>query len=147
MSDPFLLERYKYVLEQKRALNSTTFKIATIYQALMLAVCTAAYTVEKQALAADLPIVLAEGSLKILGVAAVVIGMFACLMILSGLNAWLKYRRDESDIEGQVYGQSRRPPSWYDAIRWYETYLLLTILVVTVAVVSIIFAFALPSLK
>ncbi|WP_146604498.1 hypothetical protein [Rhodoplanes roseus] len=31
--DPFLLERYKYILSQKQKLNDVTFKIVAVFQA------------------------------------------------------------------------------------------------------------------
>ncbi|WHU02596.1 hypothetical protein [Sphingomonas sp. NIBR02145] len=121
----FLLERYKYILSQKRDLNDRTFKIASVFQALVLVIASGQYKIlldiSSKSISADRGIAVSW-----------TIFLFLCLasvcyitLLVGGLYSWLKYRSDEAKIELLVFGNPRPNPTILDCFRWYETYLIL----------------------
>ncbi|MCK9744742.1 hypothetical protein [Pseudomonas syringae] len=119
----FLLERYKYILARKQTLNDATFKIATIYQVLLLALGAGQYNVILQwksvAITADI------ASLFSLCITIMIFALSALILtlLMGGVASWLKYRRDEANIELTVHGTNRDPVNFASIFRWYETYL------------------------
>jgi len=120
----FLIERYKYILGQKKDLNERSFKIASVFQALLLLVASGQYKVvldlEGGSIGADRGILVSWAMFAFVCIAT------ACYLslLLGGLFAWIKYRGDEATIEADVFGAARSPPRVKDCLRWYETYLI-----------------------
>lgn len=128
----FALERYKYVLDQKRELNRTTFSVVAIYQAGLIVVTgghlSVRSAVAKKELSAVDGAALLDGASWLL----VAITAFGVLMVLSGVVTWLGCRRDESEIEAEYLGEARRLPTWRSALAWYETYIILAMILIVV---------------
>jgi len=134
----FTLERYKYVLGQKKDLNEKSFKLATVYQAAVILACGATYKVVCDARSG---VVTAQEGLAfewaIFGIMTLA-SLFFALLIAGGLLSWLKYRRDEADIEFAVTGTCRPAPGRSDILRWYETYLIIGAVAVPLIHLSIL---------
>jgi uncharacterized iron-regulated membrane protein len=145
--EPFLLERYRYVLEQKRQLNGATFRIAATYQALLLATGGGAFAVIERTLNESVPVLFALLCLRALTIFVLLLGAFGALMVASGIVSWLKYRRDEADIEVQVYSSARPAPVVRNIFRWYETYILMMIVVSSSVAAAVIHFFAIPLVR
>lgn len=128
----FLLERYKYVLLRKQQLNEATFKITAIYQVLLLALAAGQYNVVTQWKSQAITGQIADTFSK--SVMAMVIALSVLIMTLlaGGIFSWLKYRRDESQIELAVHGITRPAVAFKSIFRWYETYLALIVVFVLV---------------
>lgn len=137
----FVLERYKYVLEQKRSLNRNTFLVVSIYQGVLALVVAANYqlwvALTDARVSVEFVSMAANGLLLLLWVVAV----FSLSVLVSGVASWLGYRKEESLIEEGYLGTSRPLPRLRNAFRWYETYVAIGIIVVTT-----VFSFFLPSL-
>lgn len=147
VADAVLLEKYKYILSRKQALNESTFKIAAIYQALILGVAIAQYNVlvSMQAKAIDFRVsFLSSASLM---VALVVITALILSLLIGGVFAWFKYRKDESVIELAVLGTVRAPVRFRSVFSWYETYIALVVLAVGIGGLYVYLAVLFPELN
>ena len=126
----FLLERYKYVLLRKQHLNEATFKIAAIYQTVLLALGIGQYNVislwKQKTLNNDLAHLFTNCIFAML----IILTMLILILILGGIFSWLKYKSDESDIEFKVSGTRRPDVTFKSIFRWYETYLALIVIIV-----------------
>lgn len=119
----FLLERYKYILTRKQHLNEATFKIAAIYQVILLALAAGQYNVIVQWKAAAITGHIAELFSMCIAVMIFALSALILTLLIGGIASWLKYRRDETNIELAVHGTSRAPVRFASIFRWYETYL------------------------
>ncbi|MBD8899023.1 hypothetical protein [Rhodanobacter sp. DHG33] len=128
----FALERYKYVLEQKKYLNGVSFKIVSIYQAGMALLLGGCYKIVVATRGGSLSCESADLFLRGLFLLFIILTIFSILMISCGILAWLGYRRDESDLESAVGVASKPLPRFRDMFRWYETYILLVVVVVAI---------------
>src|SRR5690242_17452982 len=112
MSDKqdFLLERYKYVLNRKRELNSATFKITALYQAAIGFLASAEFTVLRlhsdSALRKSIAILATDGVFVLFLTTTT---LTVCLFV-GGIASWIKYRRDETEIERSIGRQGRSLP-------------------------------------
>lgn len=131
LREEFLLERYKFILQQKQALNKTTFQLVTFFQSGLGLILSAHYVLGVAI--AEKKIGVGWGALALGGVRwlLVVLSVFSILMILSGMASWIGYRKDEADIEGSFLAVARPLPSMKNLLRWYETYVLLAMCAAT----------------
>src|SRR5215218_5749898 len=101
----FVLERCKYFLARKHALNEGTFKVVAIYQAVALAIFAGQFGISGQrkgdVIGRDTAIFASYGLLVFFLFASV---LTLCLLV-GGVAAWLKYRADEAGIEREVIGE------------------------------------------
>lgn len=120
-----LLERYKYILDQKKNLNERTFKIASVYQVLVLAIVTGQFSIVSDERSGRLDQQIAIDASWGLFILLAIVTFILFALIIGGILAWLGYRKDEIDIEMLVRGVSRNEPKLRDIFKWYETYILL----------------------
>ena len=145
--DVFLLERYKYVLSQKQGLNGATLQIITIYQTGLALVVSGQFAIVAAVVAAKLdPGVARAGSFALFGLMSV-LSTFSLLLLVSGVGAWLGYRREEAQIEREVFNVSRPAPNLKSAITWYETYFGIAIIAIYISYVAVLFCAVLPSIS
>ncbi|MGF6208812.1 hypothetical protein [Pseudomonas frederiksbergensis] len=146
VKDTFALEKYKYVLLRKQALNEATFKIAAIYQALVIGVGVAQYSVlaSHQTRTIDDKLAL-QASICLMIMLMVTTALILSLLI-GGIFAWVKYREDESSISEEYLNKARDPIKLRSIFSWYETYLALVVLIVAVLGVLGYTLYLLPSL-
>jgi hypothetical protein len=126
----FKLEKYKYILARKQSLNEATFKITAIYQVAIAALGIAQYNIIVMLKANSITLEVASLSSFCLIVMLAILTTLIMALLIGGILAWLKYRYDESDIERDVFGKSRTPVKLASSFTWYETYILLTVLLV-----------------
>lgn len=131
----FQLERYKYILLRKQSLNEATFKIATIYQVIAVGLGIAQYNVFASYQAKTIDKFLLCSATIMLLVFFVMLTLLIFSMLIGGVFAWLKYRREEAELEEKVFNQSSGNVSAKSVFRWYETYLVATVFVLGVIVV------------
>jgi len=131
-NETFLIERYKYILDQKKQLNATSFKVVSIYQAGLALILGGCYKVVVAEQAGDIAEAAAAWFLSGLLLAFGILTSFSVMMICSGIAAWFAYRKDEASIELQMLGVSRPLPRLRDVFRWYETYILFAVILIAV---------------
>ncbi|MFK3681005.1 hypothetical protein [Pseudomonas sp. NPDC088890] len=126
LKDDLVLEKYKYVLSQKQALNEATFKIITVYQALVLALFAGQFAVV-MATKDKLPVESGLYASWVLLALFVMISLLVLALLVGGVFSWLSYRQDESELASKykVAVAAKKPVAWADVLRWYETYLVL----------------------
>lgn len=124
----FKLERYKYILAQKRSLNSKTFKVVAIYQALIGALGLAQFNVMSMLHKKSISLEIAFFSSQCLLVMLVVLTTFILFLLVGGIFSWLNYRDDEKEIEMEVFGKSRGVLSLKSIFWWYETYIIVIVI-------------------
>jgi hypothetical protein len=147
MDNPFLIERYKYVLAQKQELNKTSFKVIGIYQALIVAIAAVDFQIVKESFNKNVSVAACKVGVVILSIASIFIAVMCIALLISGLKSWIKYRSDESEIELSVFGRSRPNPKWRDALRWYETYLILAVAVTACCFLAASIYLVIPSIR
>lgn len=144
----FALERYRYVLQQIHAVNENAHRFLAIYQTLATALVTAALALFVGYRKWDLAATTARGG--VIGLLALVtmVAAFTGTLIVVGALAWLDYRHEECDITDDVVGpgfrKRPRPGNW---LRWYETYVLLFILVSVIVMWVLAASFLLPAMR
>jgi len=127
----FALERYRYVLEQKRELNKATFGIVAIYQAGLGLVAAGELAIRgalsKGELKPNDAQVMLDGVFWLL----IAVTVFSLLLLFGGIAAWLGCRRDEAHFEDRFLGGARSQPKLRNVFGWYETYFVIAIVVIT----------------
>ncbi|MFF7063054.1 hypothetical protein [Pseudomonas sp. NPDC008258] len=130
LKEELKLEKYRYVLAQKQALNEATFKIVAVYQALVLALAAGQYTVVTAYDKAQLkPAWALPSSYMLLGL-FIMVSVLILALLVGGVLSWKGYRDDESEIEHEVLGVPKDAIKWRSLLCWYETYLVVFVLVV-----------------
>ncbi|KQT52406.1 hypothetical protein ASG62_14355 [Aureimonas sp. Leaf427] len=119
-----MVERYKYILDQKKSLNERTFKIAAFYQAVTLAVATAQFKVVSEAANKSLRTTLAVDASWGLFIIFCFVSMVTVLLLVGGITAWADYKIEEEALEAGLLSDTRIEGRFFDFLKWYETYLI-----------------------
>ncbi|CAM5552047.1 hypothetical protein [Streptomyces afghaniensis 772] [Streptomyces afghaniensis] len=144
----FALERYRYVLQQIHAVNENAHRFLAIYQTLATALVSAALALFVGYRKWDLAPATARGGVIGLLTLATVVAAFTGTLIVVGALAWLDYRNEECDITDEVVGPGfRKRPRPGNFLRWYETYVLLFILVSVITMWVLAALFLLPAMR
>ncbi|MFD9936119.1 hypothetical protein ACFWZ6_23660 [Streptomyces massasporeus] len=144
----FALERYRYVLQQIHAVNENAHRFLAIYQTLATALVTAALALFVGYRKWDLGAATARGGVIGLLTLVTMVAAFTSTLIVVGALAWLDYRNEECDITDEVVGPGfRKRPRPGNFLRWYETYVLLFILVSVITTWVLAASFLLPSMR
>lgn len=144
----FALERYRYILQQIHAVNENAHRFLAIYQTLATTLVGAALALfvgyRKWDVAADT----ARSGVIGLLVLTTVVAAFTITLIVVGALAWLDYRNEECDITDEMVGPGfRKRPRPGNLLRWYETYVLLFILVSVIVMWLLAGLFVLPAMR
>jgi hypothetical protein len=132
--DEFMLERYKYILQQINNVNENVYKFLAIYQTLATAVVGGALALFVGYRRWDISAPVARSGIVGLMWLTTVIAIFAAMLIVIGVGSWLDYRREECELtDAAVRPGFRKSPRLRNFYRWYETYIIVFI------VASIIF--------
>jgi|GEM_PF-1579491 len=142
------LERYRYVLQQIQTVNENAHRFLAIYQTLATTLVAAALALfvgyRKWELAADT----ARGGVIGLLTLTTVVAAFTGILIVVGALAWLDYRHEECDITDELVGPGfRKRPRPGNFLRWYETYVVLFILVSVITMWVLTSLFLLPAMR
>lgn len=132
----FKKERYKFILSEIQNLNGNIHKYLTLYQTLVTAVIGAGIYVfinyKKMEISPDVAQLAIKGLLGLL----VLLSVFVIISMLSGLFSWFDYRKEEVALLDVVVAKGfRKLPEKGNFWRWYETYIILFILFILIAVV------------
>ncbi|MEU4463328.1 hypothetical protein AB0G20_06400 [Streptomyces sp. NPDC024017] len=144
----FALERYRYVLQQIHAVNENAHRFLAIYQTLATALVSAALALFVGYRKWELAAATARGGVIGLLTLTTMVAAFTGTLIVVGALAWLDYRNEECDITDEVVGPGfRKRPRPGNFLRWYETYVLLFILVSVITMWVLAASFLLPSMR
>lgn len=130
-----VVERYKYILQQIHTVNENVYRFLAIFQTLVTAIVTAALglfiSYRKWNIA---PSTARTGELGLFVLATAIAG-FTILLIVVGVMSWLDYRREECDLTTKYFAADfRSKPRVRNFYRWYETYIVLFVVTVTVLI-------------
>ncbi|WP_234542349.1 hypothetical protein [Streptomyces shenzhenensis] len=144
----FALERYRYILQQIHMVNENAYRFLALYQTLATALVSAALALfvgyRKWNLA---PATARGGVIGLLALVTVVAAFTGTLIVVGAMN-WLDYRNEECDITDEIVGPGfRKRPRPGNFPRWYETYVLLFIVVSVIAMWLIAALFLLPAMR
>ncbi|WP_313052463.1 hypothetical protein [Stenotrophomonas cyclobalanopsidis] len=135
----YLARRHEYVLKRREALNQNTFKIFSTLQGVLVLLFTGQFYVIRDVTNGALTPQLAFSATIFIGSMAAFSIIAYVLMTIGGMLAWVNYRKEEQDIEGQIGVPPRAMPRFKDVLKWYEFYLLVLVLLFSV---GIYFAYA-----
>jgi hypothetical protein len=135
----FVLERYKYILQQIHAINENVYRFLALFQTLATALVAAALglfvTRDKWGITRDV----AHGGVIGLLLLVTASAAFTIVFIIVGVASWIDYRREECELADRFFLPGfRTSPRLRNCLRWYETYIVLFI----VAATSILWALA-----
>jgi hypothetical protein len=126
--DDFLLERYRYLLQQINNVNENVYKFLAIYQALATAVVGGALALFVGYRKWSIHASVARSGIVGLMWLTTVIAIFAAMLIVIGVISWLDYRREECELtDVAIRPGFRKPPRLRNFYRWYETYIIIFI--------------------
>jgi hypothetical protein len=144
----FALERYRYILQQIHAVNENAHRFLAIYQTLATTLVGAALALFVGYRKWEVAPSTARGGVIGLLVLATVVAAFTITLIVVGALAWLDYRNEECDITDEIVGPGfRKRPRPGNLLRWYETYVLLFILVSVITMWVLAGLFVLPAMR
>lgn len=131
----FQLERYKYILEEIRSLNENIHKYLTLFQTLAVTIIGGGIGIfviwKNLRIDANTARTAIQGALGLL----ILLALFMTASIVANIFSWFDYRQEEVDLlEKAVRTGFRKPPTFRNFWRWPETYVLLFINIVVVAV-------------
>jgi hypothetical protein len=130
----FYLERYRYILQEIRVLNENIHKYLTLFQTLTTAVTTAGVALfigrQQLNLTAEVTKTALQGLLGLL----VILAAFVVFSIVAGIFSWFDYRSEEVKLL-KIVGIHRNLPKPGNFWRWQETYVILFVLLVMIAIV------------
>jgi hypothetical protein len=132
-SNAFTLERYKYILKEVHFLNENVHKYLTLFQTLATAVVGAGAAVFMSWRSLSIDAGMARMTIQALLGLFLILAAFVILSVLAGVFSWLDYRREEVALLDELVRPGFRSlPRARNFVRWYETYVLLFMLVIAV---------------
>ncbi|MFF8372803.1 hypothetical protein ACF05W_28760 [Streptomyces lydicus] len=148
MRHDFALERYRYILQQIHAVNENAYRFLAIYQTLATALVGAALALFVGYKRWGIAPAAARGGVTGILILATVVATFTAILITVGLLAWLDYRKEECDITDELVAQGfRERPRVGNLLRWYETYIVLFIVVSMIAMWTLAGVFVFPAMN
>ncbi|MDX8357870.1 hypothetical protein [Sphingopyxis terrae] len=146
-SDSLVADRYKYVLSQKQALNDKTFKIASFYQAFTIVIAAAQFEIvrsfHKEEIDAAFSVASSWGLLIVLALVSVI----SLAMTIGGILAWRSYSREEYEILSKSPSDKVKVPMIVRAFSWYETYIIIAIILAVAGHIVALPCIILPALR
>lgn len=125
-TNTYKIERYKFILQELRALNDNVHKFLTLFQTLTTAIIGAGVGVfvswQKLSISAEIA---AVGIRSLLGL-LLILAIFVIVSLLATIFSWMDYRKEEVALLNETIGSGhRQPPTFRNFWRWQETYLIL----------------------
>ncbi|MEV0910123.1 hypothetical protein [Streptomyces hokutonensis] len=144
----FALERYRYILQQIHAVNENAHRFLALYQTLATALVSAALALFVGYREWSVPPSTARGGVIGLLTLVTMVAAFTSTLIVVGALAWLDFRNEECDITDEMVGPGfRKRPRPGNFLRWYETYVLLFILVSVITMWVLAAFLLLPAMR
>jgi hypothetical protein len=144
----FALERYRYILQQIHTVNENLYRFLALYQTLATALVGAAVAlfVGYRQWGVDAATA-RRGVIGLLSLTTVV-AVFTAVLVTIGAFAWFDYRNEECDLtDSLVHPGFRARPRKGNAFRWYETYVVLFILISVAVMWLLVGLVLLPAMK
>ncbi|MFC5940234.1 hypothetical protein ABUL04_04770 [Micromonospora harpali] len=140
----FELERYKYILQQLHIANENVHRFLSLYQTITTTLAAAGIALFVSFKDLGLPATTARSGMLAIMLLITSVGAFTALQVIAGISSWFDYRREECALTDEAVRPGfRRPPTWRNFYRWYETYTLAfivgTLILLWVAANQIIF--------
>ena len=143
-----VVERYKYILQQINSVNENVYRFLAIFQTLVTAIVTAALILFVSYSKWRIAPVTAQTGIQAALMLVTVIACFTVLLIVIGVVSWFDYRCEECDLTAKYFAADfRSRPQARNFYRWYETYILLFVLAVTVLLWVLGESFLIPRIK
>lgn len=131
----FKLEHYKYMLQQRQALNEHLHKYLALFQTLITAIAGGGVAIFIGWKELKIEAAVARVSVKGLLWLTIILTVFVIASILSTILAWYANRQEEIKLLHQeVSTDYGKPPNWKNFWRWHETYFIVFLLVVIVLI-------------
>ncbi|MGW2743931.1 hypothetical protein [Streptomyces sp. NPDC001450] len=144
----FALERYRFILQQIHAVNENAHRFLAIYQTLATTLIGAVLALFVGYRKWGVSPATARGGVIGLLILTTVVAAFTVMLIVVGALAWLDYRNEECDITDEMVGAGfRKRPRPSNFFRWYETYVLLFIIVSVITMWTLASFFVLPAMR
>ncbi len=144
----FSLERYRFILQQIHTVNENLYRFLAIYQGLATTLVggVVALFVGYRRWGIS-PLTARDGVIGLL-LLTTVTAAFTTMLIAVGVFAWLDYRNEECDLTDEMVRPGfRTRPRVGNVLRWYETYMLLFIVLSTAAMWLFALLVILPSMR
>lgn len=146
-TDQFVLERYKYILQQINAVNESAHRYLAVYQSLTTAVATAGVALFVGYGNLGITVKAAKSGLVALMLLESLIAGFSVLLILSGVLSWYDYRKEECALTDRyIHPGFRDKPRWANFFRWHETYIVLFMITSTASMWILVLDILIPLL-
>src|SRR6266571_8736901 len=100
--DDFKLERYKYILQEIRAINENTHKYLTLFQTLATLVVGGGIGVFIGWKNLNIQAAVAMAGINGLLILFVLLALFVVISIVAGIVSWFDYRNEEVDLLDEV---------------------------------------------
>jgi hypothetical protein len=144
----FKLERYKYILQQIHTLNENLYRYLALFQTLATAIVGGGVAVlvswQNLKVSAEVARVGIRGLLGLL----IILTLFLIINVIIGVLSWFDYRQDEVKLLDEVIGsQYRKLPKAGNWWRWYETYFVIFLILVMIAVYTFTQTQVIPLIK
>jgi hypothetical protein len=133
IQENYLIEKYKYILSRKGQLNEATFKIVSLYQIVVFAFAISFFKIYSSYKDGILTLDVGYFFCLALIVLFVAFNILILALLTGGVFAWLKYRRDENEIQSLIYGTTRSDIRFKNIFAWYEFYIILFIIAVCIS--------------
>lgn len=141
-------ERYRFILQQINAINENVYRFLAIYQTLITALAGAEIALFLGYKRWSLTPHLASDGVLALLVLQSSVACFTALMIIVGILSWFDYRNEECDLADRlVEAGFRSRPRKSNFYRWYETYIVIFIMVSVGLVWGLSVVLILPNIK
>lgn len=147
-SNDFKLERYKYILQQIHFLNENIHKHLALFQGLSTVILggIVAIFVNWKKLGIDAETA-QTGIYALLGLLCL-LALFVILYVFSGIFSWLDYREEEADLLDEMVAIGYRArPKVKNLWRWHESWLVVSIVVFVITIVSAVQYWAIPLIQ
>lgn len=146
-SDSLIAERYKYILAQKQALNDKTFKIASFYQAFTIIIASGQFEIVRSFRKGEIDATFSVTSSWCLLSISVLVSIISLAMMIGGICAWRSYGIEEENLLSSSPSQLKKPSLLYRSLSWYETYIILAILLTVGAHFTALYSVVLPAFR
>lgn len=131
----FKLERYKFILQEVHTLNDNLHKYLALFQTLTTAIFGAGVALFVSWRQLNITVEVAITAMRGLLALLIILTLFVVSSLIAGILSWFDYRWEEVELLNETVKQGfRKPPSLKNFWRWYETYLIVFILIVVVAI-------------
>ncbi len=129
------MEYYKHILQEIRTLNENIHKFLTLFQTLATFIIGGGIGVfvswKSLKIGAETARVAVQGSLGLL----LLLTFFIILAVIANIISWFDYRKEEVKLlEDIAKPNFRKPPTLQNIWRWFETYILLFMIAITILV-------------